>query len=135
MASGAYLTAYSIKCGISAVATLTLALASALVFTRPSDFVLPFAAYFVFDSLYDATIDAWFQPSRRNFELVILAHHILYRIQNRAGNCFSSAAAVNFNLELETPTQSYNGMPDLATWTPTRRSHQTASRSQARAVG
>ena len=32
-------------------------------------------------------------------------------------------------------TQSYNGMPDLATWTPTRRSHQAASRSQARAVG
>ena len=30
-------------------------------------------------------------------------------------------------------TQSYNGMPDLAKWTPTRRSHQAASRSQARA--
>ena len=32
-----------------------------------------------------------------------------------------------------TVTQSYNGMPDLATWTPTRRSHRAASRSQARA--
>ena len=31
------------------------------------------------------------------------------------------------------PPQSYNCMPDLATWTPTRRSHQATSRSQARA--
>ena len=29
--------------------------------------------------------------------------------------------------------QSYSGMPGLATWAPTRRSHQAASRSQARA--
>ena len=72
-----YHVAYSIKCVASAIATITLALASTFVFETPADFVKGFALYFVFDSIYDLGMDLIFRPTRRNFELVIQVHHLL----------------------------------------------------------
>ena len=80
-------------------------------------------------------MDTWSGSRRHDYRGLLgahlsAAHEIGYARVFELGLC-----QLLLRVGIGDATQSYNGMPDLATWTPTRRSHQAASRSQARAVG